>query len=150
MPVTPPLTRAEEAAVDVADASGSAVSWAAILAGAFATAAIALLLAVLGAGFGLSSLSPWSSTGATLATVGVGAAIWLVIVQWLSAALGGYLTGRLRSAWTGVHTDEVFFRDTAHGLLMWAVAVIGAFIACVAAALGGGQRDELHARWKRA
>jgi hypothetical protein len=87
MPVTAASTTADEA-VDVADASGSAVSWAAILAGALTTAAMALVLVALGAGFGLSSLSPWSSTGATLATVGVGAAIWLIIVQWLSAARG--------------------------------------------------------------
>ncbi len=30
----------------------------------------------------------------------------------------------MRTKWVGVHTDEVFFRDTAHGLLAWAVAVI--------------------------
>jgi hypothetical protein len=123
MPVTAALTTADEA-VDVADASGSAVSWAAIIAGAVATAALALVLVALGAGFGFSSVSPWSNTGPSLATVGVSAGIWLIIVQWLSAAPGGYLTGRLRSAWTGIHTDEVFFRDTAHGLLMWALSVV--------------------------
>ncbi len=25
------------------------------------------------------------------------------------------MTGRLRTRWVGIHTDEVFFRDTAHG-----------------------------------
>src|SRR5690242_16469090 len=51
-------------------------------------------------------------------------AVWLIVVQWLSAALGGYLTGRLRTKWVGVHTDEVYFRDTAHGFLAWAVATV--------------------------
>jgi hypothetical protein len=59
----------------------------------------------------------------------VTAAIWLIISQWVSAGIGGYLTGRLRTKWVGVHTHEVFFRDTAHGFLAWAVAaVIGAAV----------------------
>ena len=36
--------------------------------------------------------------------------------------MGGYLAGRLRTKWVAVHTDEVYFRDTAHGFLAWAVA----------------------------
>jgi hypothetical protein len=48
----------------------------------------------------------------------------LIITQWLSAGLGGYLAGRLREKWVGVRTDEVLFRDTAHGLLAWALATI--------------------------
>jgi hypothetical protein len=69
-------------------------------------------------------VSPWSGESASAATVGITAAIWLVVVQWLSSALGGYLTGRLRTKWAAVHTNEVFFRDTAHGLISWAVATI--------------------------
>jgi hypothetical protein len=41
--------------------------------------------------------------------------------------VGGYMTGRLRTKWVGTHTHEVFFRDTAHGFVTWALAtVIGA------------------------
>ena len=47
-------------------------------------------------------------------------AIWLIVMQWLSAALGGYITGRLRTKWVNTHSDEVFFRDTAHGFVTWA------------------------------
>ena len=36
--------------------------------------------------------------------------------------MGGYLAGRLRTKWVEAHTDEVYFRDTAHGFLAWAVA----------------------------
>lgn len=54
-------------------------------------------------------------------------------MQWLSSALGGYLAGRLRTKWVGIRTDEVFFRDTAHGFLAWAVATL---IVAVLFALG--------------
>ena len=50
---------------------------------------------------------------------GTAAAIWLVVTQWLSSAFGGYLTGRLRTKWVGIRTDEVLFRDTAHGHGRW-------------------------------
>jgi hypothetical protein len=62
-------------------------------------------------------------------------AIWLIVVQWVSSLLGGYMTGRLRTKWVGTHTHEVFFRDTAHGFVTWALAtVIGA--ALLASAVG--------------
>jgi len=108
----------------VAESSNSAVSWAAISGGALAALAATAILLSLGTGIGLTTVSPWPNAGTTATTFGVVAAIWLVIVQWFSSALGGYLTGRLRTKWTGLHTDEVFFRDTAHGFLAWALATI--------------------------
>lgn len=120
--------------------SDSAVSWAAVLAGAFVTAAVALMLVALGAGVGFASVSPWAGSGVSATTFTIAMAIWLIVVQWLSAALGAYVTGRLRTRWVGLHTDEVTFRDTAHGLLTWAVAaVLGAFLLGSAATslLGG-------------
>ena len=59
----------------------------------------------------------------------INAAIWLIVIQWISAALGGYIAGRLRSRWHGTHEHEVFFRDTAHGLITWSVATV--FVAAV-------------------
>lgn len=109
---------------NAAESPVSAVSWAAIIAGAFAIVAIGLILLALGSGLGLSSVSPWPNSGPSATTFGVLAAVWLIIVQWVSAALGGYITGRLRTKWVGVHTDEVYFRDTAHGFLAWAVAAV--------------------------
>ncbi len=106
------------------EASTSAVSWAAIFGGAFVMAAATILLLALGSGLSLSSVSPWSGSGVSATTFTVVTAIWLIVVQWLSAAFGGYVTGRLRTKWTGVHTDEVFFRDTAHGLIAWSVAAV--------------------------
>jgi hypothetical protein len=34
------------------------------------------------------------------------------------------MAGRLRAKWTGIRTDEVMFRDTAHGFLAWALATL--------------------------
>jgi hypothetical protein len=135
-----PLNRSTTAAVGVlAEAPVSAVSWGAILAGAFVIAAASLVLLAIGTALGFSTMSPWPGQGASAATLTAMTAVWLVIVQWLSSALGGYITGRLRTKWTGVHTDEIFFRDTAHGLLAWAVsAVVGAVILTGIAAGGLG------------
>lgn len=179
----------------------SAVSWPAILAGAVVAIAVSLILLTLGSGLGAAAASPWPGVGPSPKTFTVFAGIWLIVTQWLSAAVGAYLTGRLRTRWTGTHSHEVFFRDTAHGFLAWAVAsvivgglavlaansaasgaaaaaagtaggvtvsteaareaadaarkaaaafsifsalsmVVGAFVASVAAAIGGQQRDE--------
>ena len=123
------------------EASASAVSWAAIIGGAFVIAAVTMLLLALGSGLSLSSVSPWPGSGVSATSFTVITAIWLIVVQWLSAALGGYVTGRLRTHWTGVHIHEVFFRDTAHGLLAWAVASvigIGLLTSAISSIVGGG------------
>lgn len=106
------------------ESSVSAVAWSAVLAGAFVSGAVSLLLVIFGTGLGLSSVSAWSGLGASATTFTVGAAIWLIVVQWLSSGLGGYVTGRMRTKWASMGADEVFFRDTAHGLLAWAVATV--------------------------
>src|ERR1700694_5585403 len=106
------------------ESSRSGVSWAAIIAGGVTAAAVSLILLILGAGLGLTTVSPWSNAGASATAIGVGAIIWLVVTQWIAAGLGGYLTGRLRTKWVNVHTHEVFFRDTAHGFLAWALSTV--------------------------
>jgi hypothetical protein len=110
-------------ATTVVDAQ-SAVSWAAVAAGAVAAAALALLLIAFGAGLGLSAISPWSDTGVSASTFKTGTGIYLVIVAVMSSAVGGYLAARLRTKWVGVHSHEVFFRDTAHGFIAWAFATL--------------------------
>jgi hypothetical protein len=117
-----------------ADETASGVSWAAVIAGAFVASAFSLALIALGAGIGLVSVSPWSSNNPSVATFGVLAAAWFIAVQLFASGIGGYIAGRLRTGWARVHTDEVFFRDTAHGLLVWAVgAVISAALIASAA-----------------
>jgi hypothetical protein len=128
------------AEVAVADHGVSALSWAAIVGGALAVAAVSLILLALGAGLGFASLSPWASADASATTFSIAAAIWLLVVQWLSSAFGGYLAGRTRARWNGLHTDESVFRDTVHGLLSWALAtvIVAALLSAAAAAVVGG------------
>lgn len=102
----------------------SAASWPAIIAGAFVAASATLILITLGSGIGLASISPWHNHGVTVTTFAVTGAIWVIVTQWISAGLGGYIAGRLRTRWVGTHTHEVFFRDTAHGFITWAVATV--------------------------
>jgi hypothetical protein len=121
------------------EAQSSGVSWGAVIGGAFAAAAFYLILLALGAGFGLSAVSPWSNVGASASTVGAVAIAWLVIIELIASGLGGYLTGRLRTKWALIHTDEVFFRDTANGFLAWAVALVisATLLASTAASMVG-------------
>jgi hypothetical protein len=123
-------------------AYASGVSWAAVVGGAFVAAALSLILLSLGTGLGFSAVSPWSNNGASASAIGSGAIVWLILTQILASALGGYLGGRLRTKWTGVHTDEVYFRDTAHGLLVWAVGIVitAGFLASAAASFAGTQK----------
>jgi hypothetical protein len=119
----------------------SAASWPAIFAGAFVAVSVSLVLIALGSGLGFASISPWPGHGVSATTFTVTAAIWLIVTQWFSAALGGYIAGRLRTKWVGTHTHEVFFRDTAHGFVTWSVATV--FVAAVLAGsipsvVGGG------------
>jgi hypothetical protein len=108
----------------VVDLQSSGVSWASVAAGAVTAAALTLLLLAFGAGLGLSAVSPWSDSGVAGSTFETGTGIYLVIVGVMASAVGGYLAARLRTKWTGIHTHEVFFRDTAHGLLAWAFATV--------------------------
>jgi hypothetical protein len=118
------------------ETSASGVAWPAIIGGAFAAIALTLLLFTLGSGFGLASVSPWPNVGASVGTFTVVTAVWLIVLHWLASGLGGYITGRLRTKWVGLHTHEVFFRDTANGFLSWAVAtVFGAAMVAIGAAI---------------
>ena len=107
---------------DDPQAALSAVSWRAILAGATGSAALSLILLILGTGIGLSSVSPWAHAGVSAKTFGITTVVWLTVTQLIASGVGGYLAGRLRTKWVATHTDEVYFRDTAHGFLSWAVA----------------------------
>src|ERR1700691_247160 len=111
-------------AVDPAIDTVSGVSWAAVFAGAFVAAACSLALVALGAGIGLFSVSPWSSNNPSVTTFTVLAAAWFIAVQLFASGIGGYLAGRLRTRWGSAHTDEIYFRDTAHGLLVWGVGAV--------------------------
>ena len=122
------------------EANASGVSWAAVIAGGFVAAALALILAFLGVGLGLTSISPWAGSGITATKLGMWAIVWLAATQLIAYGTGGYLAGRLRTKWASVHTDEVYFRDTAHGLMVWAVGVVvtAAFLGSAASSIMSG------------
>lgn len=122
------------------EASDSAVSWGAILAGAVASCALTLVLLSFGTGVGFAVVSPWGRSGVSTTTFEIGTGLYFIVMAMISSAIGGYLAGRLRTKWTGLHTDEVYFRDTAHGFLAWALAsVLGAIVlASPATSLLGG------------
>jgi hypothetical protein len=136
------------------ESARSGTAWGAVFAGGLAAAGVSLILLVLGSGLGLASVSPWASASVSATGLAIGAAIWLVVVQWLASGFGGYVAGRLRTRWADRFSDEVFFRDTAHGFLAWAVGtvlMVGVFAfagmsAVTATALGIGaaasQADE--------
>jgi hypothetical protein len=126
-----------------AEPSKSAASWSAIIAGAFVAAAVSLVLLALGSALGFASVSPWEGQGMAASTFAMTTAIWFIVMQWVSSAFGGYIAGRLRTRWIGTNPHEVFFRDTAHGFVTWAVATVAVaaiLVLSVAATVGGGVR----------
>jgi hypothetical protein len=122
------------------EAYSAGVSWAAVIGGAFVFAAMSLVLLSLGTGLGLSMGSAWWNVGAGAEKIGKAAVAWFIFTEILASALGGYLAGRLRTKWVQVHTDEVYFRDTAHGLLVWALGIVvtASFLGAAASSIAGG------------
>jgi hypothetical protein len=108
----------------VADRPLPAIAWSAVWAGAFVAVAASLLMTLAAAGIGFDTGLPGLATKASLQAftpkIGAGA----ILIQVLASALGGYVAGRTRTVWTGLHDDESHFRDTAHGLVVWAVATV--------------------------
>jgi hypothetical protein len=122
------------------ESSQSSMSWSAVVAGAVVSAALALVLLVLCVGLKLTSVSPWvASTSTTM--LGATTIVAAVLVQLIASAVGGYVAGRLRTKWVQVHDDEVYFRDTAHGFVVWALATIvtaGFLTSAASTAIGAG------------
>lgn len=110
------------------------ISWAAVLAGAAVSLALTLVMLTLGAGLGLSMVSPWAGSGVSATTFKISTGLYLIVVAMISSSLGGYIAGRLRYGWATARPDEIYFRDTAHGFVTWAVAsVFGALVLSSAA-----------------
>jgi hypothetical protein len=124
-----------------AESPQSAVSWAAIICGAVVAAAVSLILLALGSALNLASISAWTGRGVSGTTFTAMTAIWFIVIQWIASGVGGYLTGRMRTKWVSIHTHEVFFRDTAHGFVTWALATlltVGLFASVAASWVSGG------------
>ena len=94
------------------------ISWAAVAAGAVTAMAIQILLAMLGAGIGASTVDatvPGQTPSAAL--LGSSAAIWWGAASLISLMAGGWVAGRL----SGVFRSA---EGGMHGMLTWAVTVI--------------------------
>lgn len=102
----------------------SAVSWSAVMAGAAVAAAFALIMLMLGSGLGLASVfvSVHADPGAP--AFGRSTLLWASATAVVASAAGGYVSGRMRTKWIAVSNNEKHFRDTAHGLLAWAAALL--------------------------
>lgn len=125
---------------DTGEPAVAGVSWPAVAAGAVVSCALTLVLLAFGTGLGLSVVSPWAGSGISATTFKIGTGLYLIVIAMLASSVGGYIAGRLRTRWIGVHSDEVYFRDTAHGFIAWAFAsVLGAILlASPASSLLGG------------
>jgi hypothetical protein len=125
-----------------ARAGTSYVEWGAVFAGALTASAISFVLLTAGGAIGLSLISPYSGESYTKTAASV-AAFWSIAVPILAFLIGGYLAGRLRSAWAEASLEEVQFRDGMHGVLVWSLSIVAgallAFLAATAAANTGAQ-----------
>ncbi|SAI21925.1 Uncharacterised protein [Bordetella ansorpii] len=129
--VTTPMAGYAPAAVV---SNGSAVSWGAVIAGAVIAAALSAMLLVGGSGLGFLAMSPWKQEGASGGTLAIGTIVWLLVTQVIAYGVAGYVAGRLRTRWTDAAADEIYFRDTAHGFLVWALSAVLAVVMLGAAA----------------
>jgi hypothetical protein len=136
--LTPTYRTAPGIAAD--ESHDSAAAWSAIIAGALASIAMTLILLAFATGLGLAVVSPWADSGVSATTFKWGSGALMLLLAVMSSAVGGYVAGRLRTKWTGVHTDEIYFRDTVHGFLAWALAtVVGVvLLASAASTIVGG------------
>lgn len=112
------------------DSKHSYVDWPAIIAGVVLASAISIVLLTFGSAIGLSFTNFTARPDVSPIWVGIAAASWLLWVEVSSFMAGGYLTGRLRRRIGDATEHEVDVRDGAHGLLVWAGAmVVGAVLA---------------------
>lgn len=108
----------------------SYVDWASIIGGIVLASAISVLLLAFGSAVGLSFTNFRTFTGVAPVWVAIAAASWLLWVEISSMMAGGYIAGRLRRRFRDATEHESDVRDGAHGLLVWAGAlVVGAIIA---------------------
>jgi hypothetical protein len=130
MPSQADVVVTPQVAVTAVDDRGSYVDWPAVIAGIAIASAISIVLLGFGSAIGLSFVDFRAGNDVNPFWIAMAAALWLLWVQVSSFMAGAYATGRLRKRHNDATEDEVDVRDGAHGLLVWAGAlVIGALIA---------------------
>jgi hypothetical protein len=93
------------------------VSWGAIIAGALVAVAVGVMLNVLGAAIGASTVDAAARDTPDATTLSIGAGVWLLVSNLIGLAAGGYTAARLSGTSDG--TDA-----TLHGLGVWATAFL--------------------------
>jgi len=120
----------------------SYVEWGPVFAGALIASAISFVLLTAGGAIGLSLISPYAHQSSPRVAASI-AVFWSIAVPILAFLIGGYIAGRMRSAWGEASREEVKFRDGMHGALVWALSIVAgamlAFSAAGGAASGGAQ-----------
>ena len=108
----------------------SYLDWAAIIGGIVLASAISVVLLAFGAAVGLSFTNFRTFQGVAPIWAAIAGASWLLWVNVSSFMAGGYVTGRMRRRFHDASEHESDVRDGAHGLLVWAGAVVvGSLIA---------------------
>ena len=113
------------------------ISWGSIFAGAVVSLAIQLVLTLIGTAIGLATLNPATGDSPSGTSLGIGAAVWLVVSSLIALFAGGYVAGRLGgtfngwlhglATWATVTTATLILLATAAGGLAGAVSGLGAF-----------------------
>lgn len=117
-------TTAVAAASRPAADSHGYVDWPAIIAGAVLASAISFVLFAFGAALGLSFVPAGAGEERGGLWWGIAIAIWVLWVAVSSFMAGAYVTGRLRRRLNDATAHEADIRDSVHGLLVWALAVL--------------------------
>jgi hypothetical protein len=97
-------------------AIGRRIHWSSILAGVAVAFGIAILLGLLGAGLGASSVNPLRERN-PFEGLGTGALIWMAISGIIAFFAGGWVASY--GGWASTRTDGL-----THGLVTWAVATM--------------------------
>lgn len=93
------------------------VSWGAVFAGAIVAVAVGLMLNTLGAGVFAALVDTTQRATPSGTTMGIGAAVWLLVANLIGLAVGGYVAARLSG-----NADET--DSTLHGLAVWATSFL--------------------------
>jgi hypothetical protein len=110
-------------------------SWSAAFAGAVLATAVTFFLLALGSGFGLALTPAQHVATPTFLSLG---ALYFLVAQAFGFAAGGHLAGRLIGPAPETAKEEEF-RSAAHGLVVWALAVVAtATLIAVGSMAAGG------------
>lgn len=125
MPVTTVLNEDGAATIVSGDGDNDGAfahrfSWSSAIAGAVLATAVTFFLLALGSGFGLALVPAAHVAKPTFLTLG---ALYFLVAQAFGFAAGGHLAGRLIGPAAETRKEEEF-RSAAHGLVVWALAVV--------------------------